>query len=116
LVKVITNSVVPPALMVVGVKVLASKGRLGVMLSTSAAVQVPEPQPEPVFVTPEGTEIEAVLVTCVCANDGKCKLIKKRNSHRLLKHMPVNFNPSNEVFRRLNTFCLPIFKATTCYR
>ena len=65
LVKVITKSVVPPALMVDGVNDLAIVGRLGVMVSISAAVHVPvlQPMPLPVFVTPVGTEIAAVLVT-----------------------------------------------------
>ena len=65
LVKVITKSVVPPALMVEGVKALDMVGRLGVIASISAAVHVPvlHPTPLPVFVTPTGTEIAAVLVT-----------------------------------------------------
>lgn len=65
LVNVITNNVVPPALIVVGAKVLEMVGWLGVMGSLSAAVQVPEPHPAPVLVTPEGTEIVTVLVTWV---------------------------------------------------
>lgn len=60
---VITNSVVPPALMVEGEKVFDTVGLLGVIESLSAAVQVPVAQPLPVFVTPDGTEIVAVLVT-----------------------------------------------------
>lgn len=68
LVNVITNRLVPPAEIVDGVKVLPTVGRLGVMVSVSAAVHVPEAHPAPVFVTPEGTDIAAVLVTCVCAS------------------------------------------------
>ena len=110
LVNVITNNEVPPALRVDGVNDLAIAGRLGVMASLSAAVQVPLPQPAAVLVIPDGTEIDAVLVTCVCANAGNCKLIRKRNTHRLLKSAPVSFNPNDVVFRRLRSFCLPIFK------
>lgn len=67
LVNVMTNSVVPPALIVEGVKDLEMIGRLGVIGSESAAVHVPVEQlsPEPVFVTPAGTDIDAVFVTCV---------------------------------------------------
>lgn len=117
LVNVITNSVVPPALIAVGVNDLETVGRLGVIVSISAAVQVPvlQPAPLPVLVTPDGTEINAVLVTCVCANAGNCKLIRKRNSHKPLISMPADFNPNNDVFRRLSTFCLPIFKNATYY-
>lgn len=67
LVNVITNRVVPPAMMVDGVNVFAMVGRLGVIASESATVQVPEAQPKPVLVTPDGTEIVAVLVTWVWA-------------------------------------------------
>ena len=67
LVKVITSSVVPFELMLAGVKLLLTVGRLGVIVSVSAAVQVPVVQPAPVFVTPDGTEIVAVLVTWVWA-------------------------------------------------
>lgn len=63
MVKVITNNVVPPAFIVLGTNVLEIVGGLDEMLSTSATVQVPEPQPTPVLVTPDGTEMEAVLVT-----------------------------------------------------
>ncbi|TAG24209.1 MAG: hypothetical protein EAZ37_16845, partial [Burkholderiales bacterium] len=62
LVNVITKRVVPPALIVLGVNDLEIVGRLGVMGSESAAVHVPPVQPAPVFVTPEGTEMKAVLV------------------------------------------------------
>lgn len=65
LVKVITNNVVPAALIVEGAKVLLTLGRLGVMLSLSATVHVPDVQAGLVLVTPEGTEMIAVLVTCV---------------------------------------------------
>lgn len=62
---VITNNVVPPALIVAGAKVLEIVGRLGVMPSLSANVQVPVAHPAPVLVTPDGTEIVTVLVTVV---------------------------------------------------
>jgi hypothetical protein len=58
-----TSRVVPPALMVEGVNALETVGRLGEIVSLSAAVHVPEPHPAPVLVTPEGTEIVTVLVT-----------------------------------------------------
>lgn len=51
--------------MVVGVKDFETVGRLGVMVSRSAAVQVPELQATFVLLTPEGTEIVAVLTTWV---------------------------------------------------
>ena len=65
LVKEITNNEVPPAVIVEGVKVLLTVGRLGVILSPSATVQVPATHNEDglVFDTPDGTEIVAVLVT-----------------------------------------------------
>ena len=64
-VNVTTNKVVPPALIVDGVKDFEMAGGLNVIVSTSAAVHVPVEQlgPEPVFVTPAGTDIKAVLVT-----------------------------------------------------
>jgi hypothetical protein len=66
LVKVITRSVVPPALMVEGANNLPMVGRLGVTVSMSEAVHVPELQAMLVLLTPEGTEIVAVLTTWVC--------------------------------------------------
>jgi hypothetical protein len=110
LVKVITKSVVPPALMVDGVNDLATAGWLGVMVSVSAAVHVPVPQPAPVLVTPDGTEIDAVLVTCVCAKLGKCNVNSKRKSHRPPQSAPVDRNPNTEDIRRLSTFFLLFFK------
>lgn len=69
-VKVMTSSEVPPALIVLGLNVLDTVGKLAVTVSISAAVQVPAAQPaaELVLVTPSGGDIEAVLVTWVCAN------------------------------------------------
>jgi hypothetical protein len=71
LVKVITNSDVPPALIVLGVKVLVTRGKLGVILSISATVQVPATHPVATLVldTPAGAEMEAVLVIWVCAKE-----------------------------------------------
>ena len=105
-VKVITSSVVPPALIVDGVKVLETIGRLGVMLSISAAVQVPAMHPKPVFVTPTGTEIVAVLVTCDWANAGECSPARKANTHRPSTSWLVEYSLNREAFRRLSTFCL----------
>lgn len=68
LVKVMTSKDVPPAVIVEGLKVLDTKGALAVIVSISATVQVPVAQPAPVLETPTGTEIEAVLVTWVCAD------------------------------------------------
>jgi hypothetical protein len=90
-------------------------GRLGVMVSESAAVHVPDVQPAPVLVTPEGTEMNAVLVTCVCANAGSCRLMRKKNSHKPHTSTPVDLNPNHEFFRRVCTFCLLSSKETTCY-
>lgn len=117
-VNVITNKVVSPALIVDGVNDFEMPGRLGVMGSLSAAVQVPveQPKPLPVFVTPEGTDIEAVFVTCVCANAGICIVRKKTNTHRPLTSAPADFNPKNDAFRKLSTFCLLFSKNVTCYQ
>jgi hypothetical protein len=68
--KVITNNVVPPALIVAGAKDFETVGRLGAIVSKSATVQVPEVQSTLVLLTPEGTEIVAVLTTWVCAIKG----------------------------------------------
>jgi hypothetical protein len=67
LVKVITNNDVPPTLIELGAKVLETSGKLGVTASISATVQVPATQPVAtlVFETPDGAEIEAVLVIWV---------------------------------------------------
>jgi hypothetical protein len=69
LVKVMTNKDVPPALMVDGVNVLATNGTLAVIVSLSVALQVPAMQAVAVLVlvTVAGAEMEAVLVTWVCA-------------------------------------------------
>lgn len=69
LVKVMTSKVVPPALMVLGLNVLATVGKLAVTVSLSAAVHVPATQPGAVLVlvTFNGGVIEAVLVIWVCA-------------------------------------------------
>lgn len=69
LVKVITKSDVPPALMLPGVNDFETTGKLGDTESRSTAVQVPAAQPSAVLVfeTPAGAEIEAVLVIWVCA-------------------------------------------------
>lgn len=65
--KVITTSVVPPEGVLLGEKALETRGRLGVTESKSAAVQVPPTHAGFVFVTPDGGEMETVLVTPVCA-------------------------------------------------
>lgn len=64
-VKVMTKRLVPPALMVGNVNDLETNGLLALTGSTSTAVHVPDAQFRPVLVTPAGTEINAVLVTCV---------------------------------------------------
>ena len=58
-----TSNVVPPALIVDGVKSFETVGRLGVTGSESAAVQVPDVQSALVLLTPDGTEMVAVLTT-----------------------------------------------------
>lgn len=62
-----TSKEVPAALMVLGVKLLATCGKLAVTVSGSLAVQVPARQVVAVFVlvTVGGAEIDAVLVICV---------------------------------------------------
>ena len=70
LVKVMTSNEVPPAKMVVGANVLDTVGTLAVIRSLSGALHTPATQPVAtlVLVTPEGAEMEAVLVIWVCAN------------------------------------------------
>lgn len=102
----ITKRVVPPALMLEGAKVLETVGRLGVMLSPSAAVHVPVLQPEPVFVTPDGTEIVAVLVTCDCAKLELAVATKNSRAHRTPKSIPAALRLNDNRERRLNTFFL----------
>lgn len=58
-----TSNVVPPALIVDGAKSFEIVGRLGVIESKSAAVQVPDVQSALVLLTPDGTEMVAVLTT-----------------------------------------------------
>lgn len=69
LVKVITSNEVPPALMVLGLKVLETVGKLAVIVSLSGALQVPAMQLVAVLVlvTVAGAVMEAVLVIWVCA-------------------------------------------------
>lgn len=69
LVKVITSKDVPPALMVLGLKVLDTVGTLAVIVSLSVALQVPAMQAVAVLVlvTDGGAEMDTVLVTWVCA-------------------------------------------------
>ena len=65
--KVITNREVPPAGIEAGENVLETVGRLGVTVSISLTVQVPDAQPAEllVLVTEGGGVIDAVLVTLV---------------------------------------------------
>lgn len=65
--KVITNREVPPAGIEAGENVLDTVGRLGVTVSISLTVQVPDAQPGEllVLVTEGGGVIDAVLVTLV---------------------------------------------------
>jgi hypothetical protein len=116
-VNVITNNVVPPALIEDGVNDLEIVGRLGVIASISAAVHVPvlHPTPLPVLVTPEGTEIEAVFVTCVCANAGACIASRKTDAHSVHQSAPADRNRSIEDVRRLSTFFLLFSKSASCY-
>lgn len=67
MVNVITNSEVPPALIVGGVKDFETVGRLAVTPSVSLAVHTPRVEQALVLVTLGGTVIEAVLVISVCA-------------------------------------------------
>jgi hypothetical protein len=94
--------------MVVGVNDLAIVGRLGVTASISAAVQVAPPtQVKAAFVLdkPAGTEIEAVLVICVCAcaiwgNAAESK--KPSTSDSVLNAL----NMENRKVKRLNAFAI----------
>jgi hypothetical protein len=111
LVNVITSNVVPPALIVPGVNDLAINGRLGATVSTSTAVQVPLAQPAPVLVTPPGTEMVAVFVTCVCAIAMFCVARRTSVAMTTLCHSaPNNFVFNLKKPRRLNTFFLQKFK------
>lgn len=112
LVKVITKSVVPPALILVGANVFETVGGLAVTISVSVAVQIPPVQPAAVLVlvTPRGTEIDAVLVTCVCAKTAGYKFNRNTNANRARSSAPVTFTPSDEFSKRLRTFCLPVSK------
>ena len=69
MVNVITNSDVPLGKIAAGEKVFVTTGLLRLTVSISATVHVPDTQPGAplLFVTLEGGEITAVLVTCVCA-------------------------------------------------
>jgi hypothetical protein len=108
LVKVITNNVVPPALMVDGEKVLETVGLLGVMESLSAAVQVPNVQPAPVLVTPEGTEIVAVLVTWLWAKPDSGNDNRNSAANKQPMSLPAPNRLDKDTKRRLNTFFLHI--------
>jgi hypothetical protein len=92
--------------MVLGVKVLAIVGRLGVMESESAAVHVPDSQPTAVFVTPDGTEMNAVFVTCVWARAGKANIAIDNASRQPSANALANRSLSNEKIRRPSTFFL----------
>ena len=87
-VNVITNKEVPPAVMVDGVNVLPTTGRLGATVSPSATVQVPDVHTGFVFETPVGTEIVAVLVTCVCAHAFVWHINKKNVANRMRMNIP----------------------------
>jgi hypothetical protein len=67
LVKVITNKDVPPAGIDAGENVFDTVGKLGVTVSMSLAVQVPDVQLSELFVlvTDGGGVMDAVLVTLV---------------------------------------------------
>lgn len=66
---VMTSSDVPPALIVLGEKVLDTCGTLSVTVSESETEQVPAMHEVAVFVlvTLAGVVMDAVLVICVCA-------------------------------------------------
>jgi hypothetical protein len=95
LVNVITSRLVPPAVIVEGVNVLLTVGRLGVMLSVSATVHVPVAQDGLVFVTPEGTEIVAVLTTWVCAEAVSWKKKRMSNANRTRISIPGALFPNS---------------------
>jgi hypothetical protein len=96
LVNVITNNEVPPAVMVVGLKVLETVGRLAVMVSLSGALQVPAMQLVAVLVlvTVAGAEMDAVLVIWVCAK-AVCGMASDANK-------PINSDNMPKALVRLN--------------
>jgi hypothetical protein len=110
LVKLITNRLVPPAVIIEGVKVLLINGRLGVIVSMSAAVQVPVVHSAFVFETPLGTDIVAVLTTCVCAFAASSKPNSKQKTARMPHSNPFALSFKSITGRRLNTFFLMRFK------
>jgi hypothetical protein len=108
LVKVITSNEVPPALMVVGLKVLETVGRLAVIVSLSGALQVPAIQAVAVLVlvTVAGAVMDAVLVIWVCAN-ASCGMVKEANSPISSDNMPKALVIENrESAQRLNNLAI----------
>lgn len=108
LVKVITNNEVPPALIVVGLKVLETVGKLAVIVSLSGALQVPAMQVVAVLVlvTVAGAEMDAVLVIWVCAK-ASCGMASDANKPINRDNMPnalVILNRENA--QRLNSLVI----------
>jgi hypothetical protein len=110
LVKLITNRLVPPAVMVEGVKLLLTSGRLKVIVSISAAVHVPVVQSAFVLETPLGTDIVAVLTTWVCASTEPSNPKSKPRVTRMPHSNPFALSFKSIIGRRLNTFLLMQFK------
>jgi hypothetical protein len=98
LVKVITNKEVPPALIALGVKLLATCGKLAATVSGSIAVHTPAKQVVAVLVlvTVGGAEIEAVLVICVCAKAAceakSASIITSTNAIALVLRFAIHFD------------------------
>jgi hypothetical protein len=101
---VMTSNDVPPAMMVVGLKVLETVGRLAVIVSLSAALQVPATQAVAVLVlvTLAGAVMEAVLVIWVCAK-ACCGIASEANKPISSDSMPKALGIENrESLKRLN--------------
>jgi hypothetical protein len=108
LVNVITSNEVPPALMVVGLKVLETVGRLAMIVSLSIALQVPATQAVAVLVlvTVAGAEMEAVLVIWVCAI-ANCGIASDANRPINRDNMPKALVMENrEGAQRLNNLAI----------
>ena len=78
------SSVVPPAGILAGEKLLETAGLDGVTLSPSAAEHTPDTQPGDAFVlvTAAGGDMTAVLVTRVWADAGKMPVTKMKANAR----------------------------------
>jgi hypothetical protein len=108
LVKVMTNNEVPPAVMVDGLKVLETEGKLALIVSLSTALQVPAMQVVAVLVlvTVAGAVMVAVLVIWVCAK-ATCGIARDANKPNISDSMPKALISENrEGPKRLNNLAI----------